>query len=75
MSVTLASRQNAEFMVSLPEIRGTDQISSTLNVKNGSPRIQRFAWDKIQNFKYLVCPEKQPTSLDLNRPITASVFS
>ena len=58
----------------LPEIRVTDQISSTLNFKNGGPRLQRIVWDKPQNFKYLVCQEKQPTSPDLNRTITVSVL-
>ena len=80
-SVTLTS-QNAEEIMSvfcdgsfaLPEIRVTDQISSTLNFKNGGPRLQRIVWDKPQNFKYLVCQEKQPTSPDLNRTITVSVL-
>ena len=62
-------------LMRLPETRVTDQISSTLNFKNGGPRLQRILWNKIQNFKYLACREKQSTSLDLNRTITVSVFS
>ena len=80
-SIPLTS-QNAEEIMSvlcdgsfpLPEIRVTDQISSTLNFKNGGPRLQRIVWDKPQNFKYLVCQENQPTSPDLNRTITVSVL-
>ena len=62
-------------LVPLPEIRVTDQISSTLNFKNGGPRIQRIIWNKIQNVNYLACREKRPSSLHLNRTITVSEFS
>ena len=62
-------------LVPLPEIRVTDQISSTLNFKNGGPRLQGIVLNKIQNCKYLACREKQPSSLDLNKAITVSVFS
>ena len=63
--------QNAEEMMSVYCVM--DQLHYQ---KFESPiKATKDLWDKLQNLKYLACQEKQPTSPDLNRTITVSVFS